>query len=144
MSPTSPPKTSSLSARLQADQQEIQRQLADQSQQLLTQHAASLKKLSFDALRSTRRALERHCSEVDALHHQTLTRMRWLLLWPVAATVLLSLLIVLVVAGWTSYQLDQIGQAQAAVDRTTEALVAQQQAAKQVPQIDQLQPRKRR
>ena len=99
------------------------------------QHAASLKKLSSDALRSTRRASEHHRAELDGLHRETLTHMRWLLLWPLAATVLLSLLMLMLVAvaTWTTYRLDQVDEAQIALDHSSASLAAQQQAAQQVP-----------
>lgn len=143
MTASSPQKPSSLSARLQADQEQIQRQLADQTQKLLTQHACGLKKLLSDGLRSTRSASERHRAQLDGLHRETLTHMRWLLLWPVAATVLLSLLMLIAVAIWTTYRLDQVDQAQTALDQLSASLTAQQQAAQQVPQQVPT-PRKRR
>lgn len=141
MSTPSPPKPSSLSERLQADQEQIQRQLADQTQKLLTQHASGLKKLLSDALRSTRSASERQRAELDQLHQETLTRIRWLLLWPVAATVLMSLLMLIAVATWTTYRLEQVAEAQSALDQASANLAAQQQTAQQVPQPL---PRKRR
>lgn len=144
MSTPSTPKATSLAARLQADQAAIQRQFASQTQHLLSQHAACLKKLSSDARHSMRGALELHRAEIDNAHKRTLTHMRWLLLWPVAMTVMSALLIVLAVAGWTSLRLDQIDQAQGQIDQAIAALVAQQQAAQQVPRNDQLQLRKRR
>ena len=141
MSTPSIRRPSSLSERLQADQEQTQRQLADQTQKLLEQHAAGLKKLFFDALRSTRSASERHRAEVETLHQTTLTRMHWLLLWPIAATVLLSLLMLVAVATWTTYQLDRVEQAQAALDQESVSLAAQQQATQ--PVLGPL-PRKRR
>lgn len=145
MSTPSPPKPSSLSERLQADQEQIQRQLADQTQTLLTQHVSGLKKLLSVELRSIRSASERQRAELDELHQETLTRIRWLLLWPVAATVLLSLLVLIVVATWSTYRLDQVEQAQAALDESSVNLSAQQQAAQQqVQQVPPLPIRRRR
>lgn len=141
MSTPSPPRPSSLSERLQADQEQIQRQLADQTQALLTQHVSGLKKLLSVDLRSIRSALERQRAELDQLHQETLTRIRWLLLWPVAATVLMSLLMLIALATWTTYRLDQVAEAQTALDQTSSNLAAQQQAAHQVPPPP---PRKRR
>ena len=142
----SPPKPSSLSARLQADQEQTQRQLADQTQTLLTQHVSGLKKLLSVELRSIKSVSERHRVELDQLHQGTLTRIRWLLLWPVAATVLMSLAVLIAVAIWTSYRLDQISDAQAALDQSSVNLAAQQQAQQATQhQVQQVPPlRKRR
>ncbi len=133
MSTPSTPKTSSLAARLQADQAATQRQLVDQTQQLLWQHVASLKKLLYAEHCSIKSALELQRAELDGLHRRTLCRMRWMLLWPIAALLLTSALIVLGVAGWTSYRLDQIDQAQAAVDRATAQLAAREALHSQTP-----------
>jgi hypothetical protein len=141
MSTPSPQKPSSLSERLQADQEQIQRQLADQTQALLTQHASGLKQLLNADLRSTKSALERHRSVVGHLHQETIARIRWMLLWPVMTTVLLSLLMLVVVVTWTTYRLDQVSEAQNALDQASAGLTAKQQAAQQVPPQP---PRKRK
>ena len=140
MSAHSLPKPFSLSEKLQADQEQVRRQLADPTQELLTEHASGLKKLLRDELRSIKSVSERHRVEVGKVQQETLTRIRWLLLWPVAATVLMSLLILIAVAIWTTYRLDQVDQAQAALERASAELATAQQA-----QHQQLQPpRKRR
>ena len=142
MSTPSTPKHSSLSERLQADQEQIQRQLADQTQALLTQHVSGLKALLSVELRSIKSVSERHRAEVNQLHQGTLSRIRWLLIWPVAATVLMSLLMLIAVAIWTTHRLDQVDQAQAALDQSSVNLAAQQQAAQQ--QVQQAPPLRRR
>lgn len=140
MSTPSPPRPSSLSERLQADQEQIQRQLADQTQTLLAQHVSGLKKLLSVELRSIKSVSERHRAEVDQLHQETLTRIRWLLSWPLAATVLMSLLMLIAVAAWATYRLDQVAEAQSALDQTSANLAAERLATQQVSPP----PRKRR
>ena len=137
MSTPSPPKPSSLAERLQADQQAIQSRLADQTQQLLKQHAESLKKLSSDARRSTRSAFQRHATELETMHGTMAARMKWLLLWPVLATVFMSVLIGSATLAWSMYRLDQIGDAQHSLDQATAssaALAAQQASHPPVPE----------
>ena len=141
MSTPSPPKPSSLSVRLQADQEQIQRQLADQTQTLLTQHVSGLKKLLSVELRSIKSVSERHHAEVDKLHQETLKRMRWLLLWPLVTPLVVSLLMLIAAATWTTYRLKQVAEAQSALDQASANLAAQEQTAQQVPQPL---PRKRR
>ena len=119
MSQSSTSKPSSLSERLRADQEAIQSQLVDQTQQLLKQHADTLKKLSSDARRSTRSGLERHAAELETMHLTMAARMRWLLLWPLLATVLMAVLIGSVTLAWSMYRLDQIADAQRALDQAT-------------------------
>ena len=133
MSPSSTPKSSSLSERLQADQEAIQSRLVDQTQQLLKQHAETLKKLSSDARRSTARALEAHAAELDRMHRATAARMKWLLLWPSLATVLMSVLIGSVTMAWSMYRLDQIDDAQRALDQAQVIASSAAPAAQQVP-----------
>jgi len=133
MSTPSTPKISSLAARLQADQAATQRQLVDQTQQLLQQHVASLKKLLSAEHHSIKSGLELHRAELDGLHRRTLSRMRWLLLWPIATLLLTSVLIVLGLAGWATYRLDQIDQAQAALDRAMAQLAAREALHSQTP-----------
>lgn len=140
----SPPKPSSLAERLQADQQQIQHQLADQTQQLLQQHEKSLKRLSYDALRSTRSAMERHAAELETMHLATAARMRWLLLWPVLMSVLVSVLMVGTVTTWSLHRLDQVNDAQRTLDESSAALAAQQQAQSQIPEPSPPSKRKRR
>ena len=140
MSTPSPPKPSSLIERLQADQEQIRRQHADQTQTLLTQHASGLKKLLRDELRSIKSASEHHRAAVDKVQQETLTRIRWLLLWPVATTVLTSLLILIAVATWTTYRLDQVDQAQAALERASADLAT----AHQAQQLQPVQPAKKK
>ena len=128
MPPPLPPKLSSLAEKLQADQQAIQHQLADQTQQLLKLHNESLRKLSGGALRSMRSALEAHAAELDGMQRATAARTRWLLLWPVLMSMLVSVLMVVTVTAWATYRLDQVNDAQAVLDQSSVNLAAQQQA----------------
>lgn len=141
-SPPTPSSPTSLSERLRADQQQIQRQLEQQTQQLLRQHAESLKKLSSDALRSTRSGMERHAAELETMHLTMAARIRWLLLWPLLATVSMAVLIGSVTVAWSMYRLDQIGDAQAALNQSSVNLAAQQQQQATQHQVPPL--RKRR
>lgn len=111
-----------LAQRQEADQEAV----SSQTQQLLQQHAQSLSALSSAALATTKAAIQAqqrelasllktgiqtektHQQQLAQLHAQTLQRLRWLMLWPVLASVLLGLLLVAGAAGWSWWRLDQL------------------------------------
>ena len=85
-----------LQQQLKADQEAVK----NQTESLLKLHADSLKKLSDDALNTTRNATQRHATELEKLHSSTAQRLRWLMFWPLLSSVCLSILIVLAASLW--------------------------------------------
>ncbi len=97
-----------LSERLQQQLQADQEAVSQQTQQLLKQHAQGLQKLSEAALNTTKSAIQRQNQALDQLHGQTLRRLRWLMLWPLLASVSLALLILASASGWAWWRLSQM------------------------------------
>lgn len=111
-----------LAQQLQADQQA----LTSQTQQLLRQHASDLQQLSSVALGTTKTDIQRqgqqmaqllkaasqaerkHQQQLSQLRDQTLQRLRWLMLWPLLCSVLLSLLLVASSVAWSWWKLDHL------------------------------------
>lgn len=90
----------SLSEKLQQQLKADQDAVKNQTESLLKLHADSLKKLSEDALNTTRAATQRHAMELEKLHSSTVQRLRWLMFWPLLSSVCLSILIVLAASLW--------------------------------------------
>lgn len=66
------------------------------------------------ALKASQKAVKMHAADLQALHSETLKRLRWLMLWPLVATVLLCLLMLAsatIYSAWTVSQADdQVNQ----------------------------------
>ena len=104
-------KISHLSERLKSQIQQEQEAIESQTRDALRQHAESLKKLSADALTTTKSAIK---SESDLLltsitsvrtqaeaHVSKLTHKLWIaMLWPIVTTVAVCMLIVLLTWIW--------------------------------------------
>jgi len=100
-----------LSERLQAQLQADQKALESQTSAALKKHGESLRQLSSAALDTTKSAIQRERqmlvqalssarAEAEAQHKAMLQRLRWLLLWPLAAVAGLCGLIVLATWLW--------------------------------------------
>jgi len=98
----------SLSEKLQQQIKDDQQAVSNQTQALLKQHAQGLQKLSDAALSTTKGAIQRQSAAMEQMHAETLQRLRWLMLWPVLASICLSLLIVLSASGWAWWKLGQV------------------------------------
>jgi len=73
----------------------------------LQQHASGFKKLSEAGVSTTKKAIERQAEELDELHSLTLQRISWMMLWPVASTLVLCLAMLGGAALYSSWKVSQ-------------------------------------
>lgn len=97
-----------LSERLQQQLKDDQLAVSSQTSELLGQHAQGLQKLSAAALATTRSAIQRHSQALDQMHSESLKRLRWLMLWPLVASLVLCLSMVAGASLWSSWKLSQL------------------------------------
>lgn len=98
----------SLSEKLQQQLKDDQQAVSNQTSELLKKHAKGLQELSADALTTTKGAIQRQSQALDQVHGETLKRLRWLMLWPLLASICLSLVIVAGASLWTWWKLGQV------------------------------------
>lgn len=106
-----------LTEQLHADMQALQQAQNDmsaavqrQTSQLLKQHESALKALSSAALRTTERVMAAHQKTLTQMHSEHQKRLRLALLWPLAATAILSLLILAATTTWAWLRLTDLQQ----------------------------------
>jgi hypothetical protein len=122
----------SLSEKLAQRQQQESEAAQSRMQELQQQHESSLQQLSTAALDTTRsvtaaqqealssalkaseKAVKAHAGDLRSLHTLTLQRLRWLMLWPLLATVALCLLML---ASATIYSVWTVSDADDQVER---------------------------
>jgi hypothetical protein len=97
-----------LSERLQQQLKNDQQAVSNQTEALLEKHAEGLRKLSDDALTTTKTAIKSQRLVLDDLHALTLRRIRWLMLWPLLASAGLSLLMLASAGAWSWWKLSQM------------------------------------
>lgn len=98
----------SLSETLQQRLLDDQLAVNNQTSLLLKQHAEGLQKLSAAALNTTKSATQRQILALDQLHAETLKRLRWLMLWPLLASVVLCLSMVAGASLWSWWKLSEV------------------------------------
>lgn len=97
-----------LSEKLQQQLKDDQQAVSNQTSALLKQHAQGLQKLSEAALNTTKGAIQRQNQAIDKMHSETLQRLRWLMMWPLLASICLSLVIVAGASLWSWWKLGQV------------------------------------
>jgi hypothetical protein len=125
----------------------MQKQLADdqealrlQTQKLLLLHEKCLQQLSSDALSTTRAVIQTQQEQLSVLHqtgqetlkaHQSAmakesatsrNQMRWLLMWPLLASALLSVLLIVLSSLWSWYQVSELDKKEAATQQRIQQL----------------------
>ncbi|MBA4340875.1 MAG: hypothetical protein C0423_01850 [Methylibium sp.] len=111
---------------------QMQRQLDDQTRELLRAHSASSTKLSRDAQRQIETSLAALQAAFAAQSRATAKQMRWLLAWPIAGTAItcLALLLASSLASWSIVKgarteaEQQTLQAQQALEKTRRQVAA--------------------
>lgn len=96
----------------QEAESDTHRQLADQTRELLGAHSASSTKLSRDALKQIETSLADLQTAVAKQSRAVTRQMRWLLAWPVAATAI-TCLALLLSSCLASYLIVKRGRAEA-------------------------------
>jgi CHASE3 domain sensor protein len=114
-----------LSERLQQQLKDDQQAVINQTSALLKQHAQGLQKLSEAALNTTKGVIQRQNQAIDEMHSKTLQRLRWLMMWPLLASICLGVMIVAGASLWSWWKLGQVD------DRV-------QQAQRKINQIRQI------
>ena len=102
-----------LQQKLRQDQTALAEAVQGQTHELLSGHARTLKALCDTASNSTERVMQSHKKQLEALHQQSFKRLRWLLMVPIAASAILSILIVLITLVWSSFQRQELAHQEA-------------------------------
>lgn len=98
-------------SKLLQEKRQADQQVVDQlTQAQLSQHAQSLQKLLSDALATTEAAIQHQAEALNALHQASLRRLRWLMLWPVLASLCIALLLPIAAGAWSWWTVNQARQ----------------------------------
>ena len=96
--------------KLSADTLNKTKSLIRGHSQALEQMGASLQKLSANALSKTESLIRDQSKAIDQLHVQTSRRLRWLMSWPLLASICLSLAMLVGASSWAKWEMDQANE----------------------------------